>query len=717
MSRKISLLIVILFLTSVIALSPSTQAETGEINGIKYSHSIVTVSEQGHGYFQDHIFVDEAYKDTTIYSGYVPLITNYSLYDTLYVIVNYRYFYEYNGSELETKWIANQETMENYVTFVLSTIPPIYQDTLNVTEDLSHEVYFLSTDLKYLGSTFLNSTIIEFLDYSPILDTTFYHAIAVIPLAYLIEITTEDVYVTVNDTYYARALYGAYYGYYYEYDASVEGYYVEITDEQTFGLKYFGAIRSSVSYVAQYYCAQGFFRLLLHNVTITSTDTRFTDENGNVLYKYYPRNMLPYVIADYGEQTIAWNVSGTFETRSPLQAAIQAFVTRSTNATADHFAVWGIANPTRMIAYQDGNDNDQLDVYIDVDGNLKHDTIDWVKYVGFPEAYRTSIDVEYQVKNNYTSVVFAPGVNLNETHNFVGLEQGSTHVFYEIGNVDQEISVTPKWTEPVVNPDGSVTFAWGIDYENYPVLWYNTTDGSVIEDQETISYDYTYTVDLANGQSSLSTTGTFGGITDPQLASAMDGLSLATYQVSELLTIEKLTGSADTGTIGSYVPTGTTNVELTYSDSTELVDISMGGNKQTYHIGSNEYETNTSVINLVLVSGGVTYSNTTAIDEFHSEAESIATTLTDSQKQQTTYNWLYRKDLIIINYPTWDGKQIVHDPSFQSYFTPTAAPTPTETSTPTSTTSPTAKTPFAVLGIIFGILTVKALFSRKKFKF
>ena len=197
----------------------------------------------------------------------------------------------------------------------------------------------------------------------------------------------------------------------------------------------------------------------------------------------------------------------------------------------------------------------------------------------------------------------------------------------------------------------------------------------------------------------------------------MDGLSLATYQVSELLTIEKLTGSADTGTIGSYVPTGTTNVELTYSDSTELVDISMGGNKQTYHIGSNEYETNTSVINLVLVSGGVTYSNTTAIDEFHSEAESIATTLTDSQKQQTTYNWLYRKDLIIINYPTWDGKQIVHDPSFQSYFTPTAAPTPTETSTPTSTTSPTAKTPFAVLGIIFGILTVKALFSRKKFKF
>lgn len=717
MSHKTAYFILVVLIASAIFLTPSAiQAETGEINGISYSYGMKTISETGEGYVSDYIIADEEYVETTIYSGYLPLVTNYSIYDVLYVVVDYKLFFEHNNSEVEHKWVANQELTEQYLHLVLSGIPPAYQDTLNITEDMQHEVYFWSTDFQYLGSTFMNSTFIEFLDWN-LFTGTYYHAVAVIPLAILIEITTEDVYVTVNDTFYARAVFGAYYAHYYSYQASVEGYSVEITDGQTFGLSYFGAVRASVDYYEQFYYTQGFYRMLLRNVTIMSDNANFTNEDGYVLYKYYPRNMLPYLIADYGEQTVAWNATGSFETRAPLQAAIQAFVTRSENATVDHFAVWGIANPTRMIAYEDGNDNQQLDVYMDVDGNLKVDNVDWVKYIGFPEAYRVSLGVEYQINNNYTSIVFAPGVGVNETFNFNDTNSGEAYVEYEIGNVDQDITATPTWTEPTVDDDGVVTFNWGITYEDYPVLWYNTTDGTVTEDTETIAYDYVYRVDLANGESTLSTTSVFGGINDPTLAADVEGLSLATYQVSELFTVEKVAGETASGGVGSYIATGTTTMEVSYSDDTALIDISMGGNKQTYHIGENEYQTNTSVINLVMVTGSTTFSNTTEVGEFNSETEQVADTLTDSHRQSTTYNWLYRKDLILINYPEWSGQQISHDPDFTNYFTPTEQQqnTNTETTSPTSTSSPTPtnKIPISLFGTLLALLTIR-LTTRKR---
>jgi len=234
-------------------------------------------------------------------------------------------------------------------------------------------------------------------------------------------------------------------------------------------------------------------------------------------------------------------------------------------------------------------------------------------------------------------------------------------------------------------------------------------------------------VNLDKGEAQLATTSVFGGVTDPALKADVSDLSLATYQVSELLTVEDITGEAEGDAIGSAVPTGTTELNITYNDDTALVDISLGGSKKEYSIGSSTYETNTSVINLIYATGQKTFSNSTTVDEFNSEGEQVGDVLSDSQKQDTTLSWLYRKDLIIISYPTWGGEQINHDPEFKTYFEPNPQPTESddtehEDTEPTDTeptdTEPTdiepTETPVFTIPLVFMALFITYTLFRKK---
>ncbi|MHA1868474.1 MAG: hypothetical protein ACTSXD_10565 [Candidatus Heimdallarchaeaceae archaeon] len=720
--QKLTFLILFLVIFSVVSLTPPSVGETNEINGIYYSHEVKTFSESGSYSYFDYMIVDEEYKETTMYSGPLDLVTGYELVNAIYLIVDYRYYSWGNGSESEFKVLVNNETMVDYVNNKLMpriwTRSANYDVSLNVTSDLPNEVLFLSTEKEYLGQSFMNSTLIEFIDSVDEYGLfKFYHLVAIIPVAMFIQITTETFQVTVNSTFYARNLIGGYVAYGFEYNATMTGYNVIITDGTNIGLNYFGCIKSNIEYAEVLKMEVGFFRFYLNNVTITSDDPEFSDYGGNVPYNYYPRNMLPKLIADQGHQSFEFTAYGRFQSRSTAQAVVQAFISRSTNATIDHFAVWGTLNPSRMIAYYDGNNNNQLDVYLDNSGNVKHDPIDWVKYIGFPEAHKNEYFVTYNITNNYTSIVHAPGAGIYNNININNTEVGEKYVVEEIGDIDAEINYTPRWNDPVENDDGSVTFSWGIDYNNYPVLWYNTSDTTITTDPMDISYDYSYTVNLDTGEASLATTSIFGGITDTTLKNSMNDLSLATYQVSEMLTVEDVTAKTDEEGIGSSVPATTTEVSIEYSDDTALIDISLGGSKLEYSIDGSTYNTNTTVLNLVYLTGQKTFSNSTEIGEFESESDDIGQVMTDSEKQETTLNWLYRKDLIIINYPVWDGKQITHDPEFKTYFEPNPQPTeqtePTETTVPTDT-QPTNTPGFGAFIVISTVFMTTFLFRKRK---
>lgn len=665
----IGLIVFMMIATSAIPMNAiADMSSTESISDLNYTHGITTYNNEGIVDYSKIIDIDEEYKKTVMFTGEFPLITDYNHIDTLFQVISYKYFPYSNGTEIVRKFLFRNDTVYNYLENELwPYIQSLPDPKVNITTDEVHKVYLLSTARKYLGSTHLNSTTIEFMDKWLILP--YYHAISIIPLALLIDIQTTDYEVTINQTFYSRQILKGALSYYLDYSASMTGYHVKITDGKNIGVNYYGCISSTMSYTENYWTNLAFYRLFVHNVTITSTDTSITDDYGNVLYKHFPRFLLPSYYEDSGLQVVSWNTTGTYNGRSTTQAAVQAFVSRSINDTVDNFAVWGAINPSRMIAYYDGNDNSQLDVIFNENGKIRHDPeLDWVKYVGFPQAFEHTKDIDYAVYQNYTRHVFAPAAGIDNEWNLEGFIAGEKSVVRSVGDISADIDVETRWDEPVENDDGSITFSWGMDYNEYPVIWYNTTDSKTLEEKMDLSYDYVYTVNLEQGEARLSTTSTFGDVTGTALANDVEDLSLASYQISELFTVEKIVGKTPNGTISSSVLDGTATIEIAYSDDIKLVEIGLGANKKTYQLGGNTYDTTTSVINLFEIIGQATIAGTDEVDEFSSEDDNLMTALVSGQEQTTTYNWLHRRDVIIIDYPVWGGEEIVHDPDFITYF-------------------------------------------------
>src|SRR3972149_3594036 len=70
------------------------------------------------------------------------------------------------------------------------------------------------------------------------------------------------------------------------------------------------------------------------------------------------------------------------------------------------------------------------------------------------------------------------------------------------------------------------------------------------------------------------------------------------------------------------------------------------------------------------------------VSTFESETDNIAGSAYLETTSISKLNFKYRKDLILVSYPYWGGKQIVHDPTYAAAYT--ASPPPTTTTTTTS---------------------------------
>ncbi|KKM07459.1 hypothetical protein LCGC14_1733740, partial [marine sediment metagenome] len=95
------------------------------------------------------------------------------------------------------------------------------------------------------------------------------------------------------------------------------------------------------------------------------------------------------------------------------------------------------------------------------------------------------------------------------------------------------------------------------------------------------------------------------------------------------------------------------------------------------------------VLNLFAVSVSAVGGNMTV---FESETDSVAGSAYLQNTTIAKLDFKYRKDLILVSYPAWDGKEIVHDPTYSAAYLPSPVEEEPTSSNPSSTTTTTSLT-------------------------
>ncbi|MHA2345433.1 MAG: hypothetical protein ACXACP_01810, partial [Candidatus Hodarchaeales archaeon] len=239
------------------------------------------------------------------------------------------------------------------------------------------------------------------------------------------------------------------------------------------------------------------------------------------------------------------------------------------------------------------------------------------------------------------------------------------------------------WADPQEN-DGKAIFSWQTAYENMPTTWWirNDSVARIIKDDTDIVYGYVLTIDPGTGQAILESTYEQSGIQDSQLKEMISSqeVSMATYRRDYYLSMSQTTQDAS----GSFArPESQFDTTVAGED---LFSQNFGGTKEQYYLknnSSNLYSSGTSVMNLLTAEGfSGEPSNVSRRNPYSSPiSKRIATALTQWSADAHTsgISWIFRENLVITSYPTWNGEGIVHDPAYTAYYEATGereAPVP-----------------------------------------
>ncbi|OLS25735.1 MAG: hypothetical protein HeimC3_13140 [Candidatus Heimdallarchaeota archaeon LC_3] len=385
-------------------------------------------------------------------------------------------------------------------------------------------------------------------------------------------------------------------------------------------------------------------------------------------------------------------------TNSILQAFHARFQKNLPNATvtAQSFVAWMIRSVPRLIVYKDGNLDHQLNLEFSPDEGLHPTDGDIIPLVGVTEAYRGWVGHRniFSHQFNETQITFDGYTVNNKTRMNVNHTRDTTTVYLNsLGDVDSPFSQISYWNDPTVGDDGTIKFEFGVEYRNFPVTWYLTTaesDSDHIVLPMNITYDYVYEINPRTGESALSPTMTYGAL-PVEAQNNLAGLSLATMYRSDFMSLFglKVDRTKDTkqNTTSSRAG-GFTEVSFAGPDN-EFSKIDHRGNKQWYTLDGVTHQTNVSVLNLFAVSVSAVGGNMTV---FESETDSVAGSAYLQNTTIAKLDFKYRKDLILVSYPAWDGKEIVHDPTYSAAYLPSPVEEEPTSSNPSSTTTTTSLT-------------------------
>ncbi|MFX0208966.1 MAG: hypothetical protein ACFFDT_23480 [Candidatus Hodarchaeota archaeon] len=652
----------------------STKGDQGTIAGLNYSYGMETFQEQGNFTMDESGVINEQFSSSTITTTDMELITNYTMVNVYFQLHHYLFFP--NGTNSTYLTWSDMPGLDDLGFYINTTLPGLGIDPkANITEGyytdketgenvtiIDQQVPIISTDDEFLGSIPANMTFGEFIDGTGPADI-WYHVILLNPEAIVVEIEKEIHTVWLNHTVAAANIFWYAVHYSIEYEINASAYIVNVNDGQNFGIQVTAFSDLNASYTEVIYSGIGYYQ-----VWYEFTEIKFTN-NTPVPWDMYPRDLFPRVIENQGtiEEVGVQNVE--LRAVSTLQSVVAAFLSRSSNDSlvSGGLAVWGVHTTPTLIGYQDGNDNDYFDISL-TDSGIEVDPKDRIKYVGFEEAYQIDAVMAHKRTHLYNSSVQMPayGIDHNETNvneTIFHYEQAN----YGIGDPMLAPEPTFDWTEPTES-NGVVTFEFGVNYTNFPVTWVNMANGSVINDQEDIKYDYILTVDTNNGQADLSPTLTCGGVNNAQLKADLSGVDLSRQVISEFFALEYIyTVSEEETKLNATRTSAFTIIEVSndLGDNYTVVDASDA--KTTYNLtGLGEYNATFEAINLLTIKGAFRGEQ---VSPFRSETqETGGTAILTAKKEHFGLNFMYKADLFIVNYPEWNGFQIVHDPTYSAFY-------------------------------------------------
>ncbi|NHI92592.1 MAG: hypothetical protein EAX96_08820 [Candidatus Lokiarchaeota archaeon] len=315
------------------------------------------------------------------------------------------------------------------------------------------------------------------------------------------------------------------------------------------------------------------------------------------------------------------------------------------------------------IIYNDSNDNGIFDAGSSTAGLSTLPSLYFSdEFYGMMMPYACDVDLEMSLlfKNNQTPY---PGYPI--TQNFKTPED------IDIPSLVDNFMF--QWDTPTTTSNDLLEFSWNQFADDLPTMIQSMGMGGlqITEDMET---DYNYANKLIlnkSGEVKIETTNSFGEVANNTVKSTLDNMSLAVPYYSAFFAPGKINDSKT-----KHIPSmankwqfkladqliGEAEFDNPFKENYTLVDYPSAGNNLTCRsIGS-------SVAKVLVEVGSNPMSTLSGSNPFTS-------ILYDNNfyTLPSTYNITICYELV--NYPTWSGHRIVHDPVFTVHTSPMTAPT------------------------------------------
>jgi hypothetical protein len=630
-------------------------------------------------------------------------------------------WYRYEGINGDPKWTAGQQFWVGLSGFGWKTN---YTQIMVVDTKTIDMVDWLGT---IHGETTVDSYHIQYFDNKdtpgdPNDDEIVFEEV-LIPRLALVRVKTKLAEVSVNETVNVAASLAGQFNFSGTWEENLFGQHVSIKDGLNYWFDYFALISGNVDYGFE-----GGFTLagsLSNNVT---REVKFTSNNTDVPESIRPAGLQSVRISLSGEWDNRAEESGVLYGQGAIQSMIQVLLTKASETQSPNIAAWGNFNPGRVIGYKDIDGDDLLTAFLN---ESQIGTPDTIMAVGFPEG--AHLDGVYSATSHLDADVYMSlgdwVITDKESSVTVNVDKMVNETWgYDPRIPDPDIDVSLTWTDPVES-DGEATFEWETTYTNMPMTWWarNDTVERILIDDTDLTYSYSLTIAPVAGEAVLSSTYEQSEIRDQEIREMMDSqeMSMASYRRDYYLSMTRI--GADTS--GSFArPESQFDMTVAGED---LFSQNFGGAKKEYYLNSDPdtlYESGTSVLNLLTAEGfSGEPTNQTQRNPYSSPiSKRLATALTQwsADTRAEDISWIFRENLVITSYPTWNGDGITHDPSYAAFYVGTderieeTSEVPSTTEEPETSGPPSSSTGDGVsgFGLAFSLvlLSVVTVLVRKR---
>ena len=617
-----------------------TETSTGSIvsnsisgTNITYSYGDKIFSTSGNFTTNSNGTIHEKTRTSVVKTLNIPLVQNNSLHvtDIIWEVVN------------RSSTPSNNYTYTNYYTnasfFLMASKIQSLAGSGEITPPQEVQNYSL-TDTYIIANNQVVGSFQENVSYysytitsaTPNTNVNLY----VTPKAFIITYNTVLTTVELNQTI-AGEFYAQYYSRYsVAYNLNASEWFAQIKDGNREQINVTAFKNLNVSYSELSVSLLGYY-------TYAYAITTLAYPNGTpVSILNYPFSLTPYSLFEQNGTITSINAYQTNMTAiSTSSSVLQEFYAKlsahdnNTQVNASALVAWMVSSTPRLIAYKDGNFNNQLDLQYSPDTGLQPTGGDTVPFIGISEAYHGTSAYYSKIEHTFDqkALVFSLFNHLNSTQKGIHqiTELGGISNF-GVGNVNA-VTVNTYFNTPSINTTThATTFNFGANYTNFPVTWVDTTNSSNVNIANmNIFYDYTVVIDPNKGIANVSPTVTFVSLDAyPNLKISMKGLGLAVLYTSDFLSLFALQAKTQqTSNVTASLTTAFSSLSFSGPGS-GFSSVNTTGSKTHYTLGNGStYNVGVSALNLITLQGTADATKTTGYS-------SATNDLTQSAFLQTT---------------------------------------------------------------------------------